>query len=57
METAQTSDAVQVDQAGGSDLFELARIALRRKFEAFGDHAPPRPERRPDLDVPVATAT
>jgi len=39
VDTAQTSDEVRVDQGAGSDLFEIDRISLRRKFENFCDQA------------------
>jgi hypothetical protein len=57
MKKAQDPDEVQVDQAGGSDLFESARIALRRRFETLGDHAPRFAEQRSELGIPVATTT
>ena len=39
VDKGQTSDDVRVDQAAGSDLFEIDRIMLRRKFESLCDDA------------------
>jgi len=55
--TAQISDDVRVDQAAGSDLFEIDRITLRRKFESVWDDAPCCSEQLAVLGLLVAPPT